>query len=157
MLKVLFTVRILIILLSFVLFDSMAVFCYAVNETPIVITSQTLTVDSKNNTAVFEGGVVAKTGDIVIYSDKMEVSYSDVQGKITSIHASGKVRVHKEERAIFSEEAHYSGVEEKITFTGAPKVVDGENMISGSEIIYFIEDDRTVVRESRVIIKQTEE
>lgn len=124
-----------------------------VKGSSMVITSQTLTADNKNNTAVFEGSVIARTDDIFIYSDKMEVSYDNSQGKIKKVHALGNVRVHKKERAIFSQEAIYLGEEDKIVFKGEPKAVDGENVITGTQIIYFLRDDRTVVEGSRVVLK----
>lgn len=120
---------------------------------PIVITSKTLMADNKTNTAVFEGSVVAKTEDIIIYSDKMTVFYNNSQGKVTKIYASGNVRVHKKERAIFSEEATYLDEEEKIIFTGEPKAVEGENVITGVQITYFLKDDRSVVEGSKAILK----
>lgn len=120
---------------------------------PIVITSKTLMADNKTNIAVFEGSVVAKTEDIIIYSDKMTVFYNNSQGKVTKIYASGNVRVHKKERAIFSEEATYLDEEEKIIFTGEPKAVEGENVITGVQITYFLKDDRSVVEGSKVILK----
>jgi lipopolysaccharide export system protein LptA len=129
----------------------------ALEEHSIVITSQTLIADNKNNTAVFEGLVVAKTNDILMYSDKMEVAYDNEQGRITKIHAYGDVRVHKKERAIFSEEAIYLGEDDKIIFQGEPKAVDGENVITGTEIIYFLKDDRTIVKGSRVVLKEKQE
>lgn len=124
---------------------------------PIVITSQTLTADNKNNTAVFEGYVVAKAGDIFIYSDRMEVAYDNAEGMIREIRALGGVKVQRKKRAIFSEEAIYFGREEKIVFNGEPKAVDGENVITGTQIIYFFRDDRTVVKGSRVILKNERE
>jgi lipopolysaccharide export system protein LptA len=120
---------------------------------PVVITSQTLTADNKNNVAVFEGTVVAKSGDIAMFSDKMTVFYSEAEKKIAKIHAVGHVKVHKKDTALFSDEAIYSNDDEKIIFTGNPKAVEGENVITGKEIIFYIRDDRAVVRGSRVILQ----
>jgi lipopolysaccharide export system protein LptA len=120
----------------------------------IVITSQILTADNKKNVAVFEGTVVAKSDDITINSDKMEVFYDNSEGKIKIIHAYGNVKVFNKERAIFSQEATYFGQEEKIVFTGEPKAVEGENIITGTEIIYFLKDNRTIVKDSRVVLKK---
>jgi lipopolysaccharide export system protein LptA len=158
MLKAFFTVRnVLIVLLFLTLFYLSVTPISAENAKPIVITSQTLIVDNKSNTATFEGSVVAKTEDIIIYSDKMEVSYNNSQGEITKIHAYGNVRVHKKERVIFSKEAIYLGQEEKIIFTGNPKAVDGENVITGTQIIYFFKDDRAIVKNSNVVLKKKQE
>jgi lipopolysaccharide export system protein LptA len=129
----------------------------AAKENPIVITSETLTADNKRNTAVFEGFVIARTRDILIYSDKMEVAYDNSRGRISKIRAYGDVRVQKDERAIFSEEALYIGEEEKIIFNGEPRAVDGENVITGTQIIYYLEDDRTIVKGSRVVLKNKQE
>ncbi len=124
---------------------------------PVVITSQTLTADNKNHTAVFEGSVVAKTGDLVIYSDKMTVFYDNSDNKIKKILASGNVKVHNRERAIFSDEAVYFSNDdmEKIIFRGNPRAVEGENVITGTRIIFYPKDDRAVVEGSRVILQNT--
>ncbi len=124
---------------------------------PIVITSQTLTADNRKHTAVFEGSVVAKTGDLVIYADQMTVFYDTSDNKIKKIHASGNVRVHNRERAIFSDEAVYfsNGDGERIIFSGSPRAVEGENVITGTRITFYPEDDRAVVEGSRVILQDT--
>ncbi|MBI5025556.1 MAG: lipopolysaccharide transport periplasmic protein LptA [Nitrospirae bacterium] len=121
---------------------------------PIIITSKTLTADNKTNTAIFEGSVVAKTEDITIYSDKMIVYSDNTRNKITKIEASGNVRAHKKERAIFSKEATYYEEDEKIVFTGEPKAVEGENVVTGTKITYFIKDDRSIVEGSRAFLKK---
>jgi lipopolysaccharide export system protein LptA len=125
-----------------------------IEEKPIVITSQTLIADNKKNIVIFEGKVTAKNEDITIYSDKMEVSYDNSLGKITKIHASGNVKAFKNERTIFSEEATYIGEEEKIVFSGEPKAVDGGNVITGTEITYFIKKNQTIVKDGRVVLKK---
>ena len=119
----------------------------------ITITSETLTADSRNSTAVFEGSVVAKTADITIYSDRMIVFYSDAEKNVKEIQAAGNVKVHSKEKAIFSEKASYINNEEKIIFTGNPKAVEGNNVITGTQIIYFLRDNSAVVEGSRVILQ----
>jgi len=130
------------------------------NTTPekktIVITSKTLTADSKNNTAVFEGSVVAKTGDITMHSDKMSVFYDNSENSIDTIHATGNVKVHKNERALFSDKAVYFDADEKIIFTGNPKAIEGNNIISGTKIIFYFKDDRAVVENSKIVLQNKE-
>jgi len=63
------------------------------------------------------------------------------------------VTVNKEERALFSEEAIYLEGDKKIIFTGNPKAVDGENVISGTQIIFYLSDDRAEVQGSRVVLQ----
>ena len=122
-------------------------------KTPIVITSQTLTAESNNKTAVFEGSVVATKEDLTIYSDKMTVFYDNSESKIRKIYAVGNVKVHKNERVIFSDEATYMEDEKKIIFTGHPRAVEGENVVSGTQITFYLEDERAYVEGSRVILQ----
>lgn len=122
------------------------------DDKKIVITSQTLTAYNKRNTAVFEGNVKTTAGDMTIYSDRMTVFYDNPEGNVIKVHATGNVRLHKEGRTIFSEEATYLTEEEKIIFDGKPRVVEGENVISGKRIIYFLKDDRAVVEDSKVVL-----
>ena len=120
---------------------------------PIVITSQSLIADNKENIAIFEGSVVAKTNDLTIYSDKMTV-YSDKDGtNVNKLHAAGNVKVHKNETVIFADEALYFSDEEKIIFSGNPKAVQKGNVITGSEIIFYLEDERAIVQKSRVVLQ----
>jgi len=119
----------------------------------VVITSVSLVVDSHTNSALFEGSVVAKIDQLTIYSDSMKVIYSSTEKKVVEVNAIGNVRVHNEGKAIFSDEAKYISEEEKIVFTGDPKVAEGENIIIGTKITYFFNDDRAVVEGSRVILK----
>lgn len=124
---------------------------------PIVITSETLTADSKNNTAVFEGSVVAKTDDITMYSDAMTVFYDNAESKVNKIHAVGNVKVINKSRALFSEDAVYLESEEKIILSGNPKIVEGENVITGRQITFFLKDERAEVEGSRVILQNTKD
>ena len=140
-----------------VLILALTTFAYAspedVEGKEVVITSVSLVVDSHTNSAIFEGSVVAKFDHLTIYSDSMKVTYSSTEKKVIEVNAIGNVRVHNEGKAIFSDEAKYISEEEKIVFTGAPKVAEGENIIIGTKIIYFLNDDRAVVENSRVILK----
>ena len=145
---------------------SLLIVCFSVSKVSvtegaekktITITSETLTADNKNSTAVFEGSVIAKTDDITIYSDKMIVFYNDAENNVKKINATGNVKVHNKERVIFSKEASYIKNEEKIIFTGSPKAIEGDNVFTGTQIIYFLKDDRAVVEESRVILQDKQE
>ncbi len=151
--KALFIFKLSLLLLFFAL----TTFAYASPEDAegreIVITSVSLVVDSHTSSALFEGSVVAKIDQLTIYSDSMKVTYSSTEKKVVEVNAIGNVRVHNEGKVIFSDEANYISEEEKIVFTGAPKFAEGENIITGTRIIYFLNDDRAVVEDSRVILK----
>lgn len=120
---------------------------------PTVITSETLTADNKAHTALFEGSVIAKTNTMTIYSDRMFVYYTD-DGKITKIEAKGNIKLIRGERVITSEAATYFSDEEKVIFTGQPKAMEGNNIVSGTRMIYLINDDRSLVENSKVYMER---
>ncbi len=122
-------------------------------QKPIIITSETLTINKKENQAFFKGSVVAKKDNVTIFSDNMLVNYDETGTKIKTIEASGNVKVLKDTRTILADRAVYIAEEDSITFTGEPVAMDGKNMIKGDKIIYYISEDRSVVSNSKVFLK----
>lgn len=124
---------------------------------PITVTSETLTSDNKAHTALFEKNVVAKTTDMTMHADRMLVFYKENTGDVTKIEATGNVKLYKNTRVITSQKAVYFAPEDKVVFTGEPKAVDGENMVTGSTMTYYIADDRSFVENSKVFLKNKKE
>lgn len=120
---------------------------------PIVITSSTLTADNKARTALFEGSVIAKSENMTLYSDRMLVYYTET-GKITKIEATGHIKLIKDERVITSDSAVYLAGEELVIFTGEPRAMEGKSVVTGTKMTYFLNDDRSIVENSKVIIKK---
>jgi lipopolysaccharide export system protein LptA len=120
---------------------------------PIVITSQTLFSDNKARTALFEGSVVAKTENMMLYSDKMLVYYAEGTGNVTKIDAEGSVKLVKNDLVVTSKVANYFADEEKIVFTGEPKAVQKGDIITGTKMTYMMKDDRSFVENSRVLLE----
>jgi lipopolysaccharide export system protein LptA len=122
---------------------------------PTVITSQTLTADNKAKTALFEGSVVAKKGEMTLFADKMLVYYAEEKGSsnIKKIDAEGNVKLIKGERVVTSKFATYfAEPEEHIIFTGEPRASEGENVVTGTKMTYFMKDDRSIVDNSKVFL-----
>jgi len=124
---------------------------------PITITSDMLTADNQARTALFEKSVIARTTDMTMYADRMLVHYAKDTGNVTRIDANGSVRVAKENRAITSEEAVYYAGEEKIVFTGEPKAVEDDNVVTGKKITYLMNEDRFLVEDSKVFLTNKKE
>ncbi|HET6516413.1 MAG TPA: LptA/OstA family protein [Thermodesulfovibrionales bacterium] len=119
---------------------------------PVVITSSSLTADNKAHTALFEGTVVAKSDDMTISSDRMLVTYTE-GGAITRIDAEGNVKLIRSERVITADAATYFADEEKVVFTGEPRAAEGGNVVTGTKMIYLMKEDRSIVENSKVFIK----
>lgn len=122
---------------------------------PIIITSDSLTINKKNNQALFSGRVVAKKDDLTIFADTMLVFYDESGSKVEKIEATGNIKVLKDTKTILSEKAVYIAAEDSITFTGEPIAIDGKNMIKGDKIIYYISEDCSVISNSKVFLKES--
>jgi lipopolysaccharide export system protein LptA len=112
---------------------------------PITIKSNEMTADNKGKTAIFSGKVVAKQGDITIFSDKLFVSYADKNGEVEKVEALGNVRIVQQNRTGFADQAVYDSLNGRIVLTGTPRVVQGSDSISGKVITYYVDDDKSDV------------
>lgn len=112
---------------------------------PITIKSNEMTADNRGKTAVFTGKVVAKQGDITIYTDKITINYGNNKKDVEKIEADGDVRIVHESRIGLAAHAVYDSREGRITLTGNPKIMQGADTLTGNTITYFIDEDRSVV------------
>lgn len=147
---------------SLVIFFLLSINVFSAEETkkikgPIIITSKILTADNKAHTALFEHSVVARTTDITIYADRMLVYYNKDTGNVTKIEAAGEVKLIKENRIINSKEATYYADGEKVIFTGEPRAIDGENVVTGKKMTYLLNEDHFLVENSKVFLTKKKE
>ncbi len=112
---------------------------------PITVKSNEMNADNRGKTAVFTGKVVAKQGDITIFSDKLVVNYADISGAVDKVEAYGNVRIVQLNRTGFADQAIYDSGTGRIVLTGTPRVVQGGDSISGKVITYYVDDDKSDV------------
>lgn len=114
---------------------------------PITVKSNEMSADNKGKTALFSGKVVAKQGDITIFSDRLVVNYADRNSEVEKIEAFGNVRIiqHETNRTGFADQATYDSRTGRIVLTGAPRVAQGSDSIRGKVITYYLDDDKSVV------------
>ena len=101
--------------------------------------------DMKENTMVFEGGVVAQGKDLTIECDRVFVYFNegfaedasqDVD-KIDKVVAKGKVKIIRPDGEGLAEEAAYYTNEQKVVLTGQPVFKRGNDSLAGSKITLF--------------------
>lgn len=114
---------------------------------PITVKSNEMSADNKGKTALFSGKVVAKQGDITIFSDKLVVNYADGNREVEKVEALGNVRIiqHETNRTGFADQAMYDSRTGRIVLTGSPRVVQGNDSIRGKVITYYLDDDKSDV------------
>jgi lipopolysaccharide export system protein LptA len=115
-------------------------------EGPIDITAERLDADEQNGTAVFSGQVIAKRGDMTVYAETLTLYRVGTTKQLERIEASGGVRIVQQDRVGTAQRARYELAEEKLILSGDAHVQQGQNQVSGDEIILFVEENRSLVK-----------
>lgn len=115
------------------------------NNLPIQIKSSELATDSANRTATFTGKVSAKQGDVSIYCDRLVIFYSDKEKDVDKIEAFGNVHIVQGDRTGQAGHAIYENKAGKIILDNNPSVYQGENLVTGREITYYLDTQRSQV------------
>jgi len=113
---------------------------------PIDITSDKVETYWKENLIVFKGNVVARQKDIVIYADSLEAVIIEDGKGIDRVTAGGNVKIQQGLRIAHCQKAIFYNREQKVVLTGDPKVMEGDNIVSGDEIVFDIEKNRVEVK-----------
>jgi outer membrane protein assembly factor BamD len=113
---------------------------------PIDITSDKVEAFWKENLIIFKGNVIARQKDIVIYADSVEALIIEDGKGIEKVTAGGNVKIQQGLRVANCQKAVFYNLDQKVILTGEPKVSEGDNIVSGDEIIFDIEKDRVEVK-----------
>ena len=122
---------------------------------PIHITANQMEVDQKKNTIIYRGNVVTTQGDMSMRSEILTAVYSLEMKGLQTVVAEGKVQISQSGRTATGGKAVFNGQEQTITLTGDPVIHHGNSQISGSRIIFFIEEDRVTVEGGKERVKAT--
>lgn len=117
----------------------------AVSSAPISIKSNELHADNDKKTAVFEGKVVARQADLTLYADRLVITYASQGGDLNRVEAFGNVRIVQGKRQAFGAHATYENKSGKIVLDGNPRVLQGDDEVTGEVITYYVDEQRSVV------------
>jgi outer membrane protein assembly factor BamD len=113
---------------------------------PIDITSDKVEAIRKENLIIFRGNVIARQKDIVIYADSLEAVIIEDGKGIERVIAGGNVKIQQGLRVAHCQKAVFDNLSQKVVLTGDPRVSEGENVVSGDEIIFDIDKNRVEVK-----------
>ena len=111
---------------------------------PIYITSDWMEFDQTKSTITYKGRVVTTQGEMTLRSETLTADYSQDMKQIKQIVAEGKVNVTQSNRVATGEKAVFDDQAKTVTLTGNPIMRQGNSQISGSRVIYFVEQDKAV-------------
>jgi lipopolysaccharide export system protein LptA len=123
---------------------------------PIYITSDWMEVDQKKNTITYKGRVVMVQADMTMRSEALTAQYDPEMKRISRIIAEGKVNATQGDRVATGDRAVFDDKAKTVTLTGNPVMRQGNNQVSGTKVVYFIEQDRAVAEgDGRVRVQAT--
>ena len=111
---------------------------------PIYINSDWMEFDQTKGTITYKGRVVTTQGDMTLRSETLTADYGPDMKQIKQIVAEGKVNVTQGNRVATGEKAVFDDQAKTVTLTGNPIMRQGNSQISGSRVIYFVEQDKAV-------------
>ena len=130
-------------------------------DDPINIEADRMTSTEKSSSVTFIGDVDAKQGDVRIRCDKMVVYYTDnkagkakkakksagkdTTSQIDKLICTGNVEITRAEWLGTSRIMHYLAKERQVILTDHAKAWQGQNMVSGDKIIYYLDEGRSEV------------
>ncbi|HMK53035.1 MAG TPA: lipopolysaccharide transport periplasmic protein LptA [Thermodesulfobacteriota bacterium] len=120
-------------------------FGFTASRAPIDITSDTVEADQKTNTVTFKGNVVAKQEDTTLYSNTLVVNYDPDTKKLKEIIAIGNVKVVQLNRRASGQKATFDQEKNKLVLDGEAVAREGDNVIRGERITFYVDEERTVV------------
>ena len=120
-------------------------FGFTASHAPIDITSDTVEADQKQNTVTFKGNVVAKQEDTTLYANILVIHYDPDTKKLKEIMATGNVKLVQLERRATSHKATFQQDENRVVLDGEAVVREGENVIRGERIIFYVDEERSIV------------
>ncbi len=111
---------------------------------PIYINSDWMEFDQTKSTITYKGRVVTTQGEMTLRSETLTAEYTENMKQIKQIVAEGKVNVTQGNRVATGEKAVFDDQAKTVTLTGSPIMRQGNSQISGTKVIYFVEQDRAV-------------
>ena len=111
---------------------------------PIYINSDWMEFDQTKSTITYKGRVVTTQGEMTLRSETLTAEYTENMKQIKQIVAEGKVNVTQGNRVATGEKAVFDDQAKTVTLTGNPIMRQGNSQISGSRVIYFVEQDKAV-------------
>jgi lipopolysaccharide export system protein LptA len=120
-------------------------FGFAASRAPIDIASDTVEANQKQNTVTFNGNVVAKQEDTNLYANTLIITYDSSTKKVKEMVAIGNVKIVQLERRATGQKATFQQDENKVILDGDAVLWEGENVIRGERVIYFVDEERSIV------------
>jgi lipopolysaccharide export system protein LptA len=89
---------------------------------------------------------MARQKEMVIYADSIEAVLIEEGKGIERVVAGGNVKIQQGLRVANCQKAVFYNLDQRVVLTGDPNVSEGENLVSGDEIVFDIKQNRVEVK-----------
>ncbi len=94
---------------------------------------------------MFKGNVIARQEDTTLYANTLTITYDPETKKLKEIVAVGNVKVVQMDRRATGQKATFDQDKNKVVLDGEAVVREGANVIRGERIIFYVDEERSVV------------
>lgn len=109
-------------------------------DAPVEITADNLSVDQDTGVAIFEGNVVIGQGDLRLSAGRVRVVYSDTEGNINRLSASGGVTFVTASEAAEAASAEYNLTAGTLVLQGDVLLTQGASAIAADTMRVNLND-----------------
>jgi lipopolysaccharide export system protein LptA len=124
----------------------------AERQRTVEIESDRLQIDHRDRTAVFEGSVRARYGELVLTCDSMRVSY-DEQGAVVALRATGDVAVRQGDARATAGSGRLDARQGLLVLEGSAVLVRGPHRLEGRRISVHLASGRLEVERARGVFR----
>lgn len=126
----------------------------AAEDAPITVEANHMSSVEKESSVIFTGDVDARQDNVRIRTDKMIVYYTEkakekteaeVSQKVEKLVCNGNVQITRDDWLGTSKDMVYLSGERQFILIGDAKAWQGQNMVSGDKIIYYLDEGRSEV------------
>lgn len=139
-----------------VIFSFLSTLVFAESSSaPIHIEADRMISQEDRNSVVFLGKVDARQGNVTIRSEEMTVYYAQTKDKsgkngsnqVDRLICKKNVEVIQDDWIGTSNRLDYYAKERKVILSGDAKAWQGQNMVTGKTITYFLDEGRSIVEQ----------
>ena len=113
----------------------------------IKVSAERLEADDASRSVVFTGKVQARQAGMVVYADKMTLYYSADEAKeVDRVEIDGKLRIVQDDRIATADRGIFLNRQGQVLLSGHAEVHQAGNSVVGDEIIYYLNESRSVVK-----------
>ena len=120
-------------------------FGFVNSHAPIDIDADHAEADLKGSTFTFKGNVVAKQEDANLYANTLVITFDSNAKKSREIVAAGNVKFVQLDRRATGQKATFYQESNRLVLEGEAVLREGENIIRGERLVYYIDEERAVI------------